>query len=773
MTDTKAKKKKGSNKKSSNKGIKVYAITFWTLILIGVLTVFGIFYGASSGYFGELPTFEEIENPKTNMASEIISSDGKIIGKYYDENRSPVEFEELSNHLVDALISTEDERFREHSGIDFRSLGRAIYKMGKGGGGSTITQQLAKMLFTGTASRSTFDRIIQKIKEWVIAIRLEEQYTKDEIITMYFNKFDFNYLAVGINSASKIYFNTTPKDLTIEQAAMLVGMAKNPSLFNPIRRKEKTKNRRNVVLNQMVRNNVFPASDLDSLKALPLELNFKPESHTEGLATYFREYLRSYLKKWVKDEKNFKPDGTKYNIYKDGLKIYTTIDSRMQKMAEESVDAHMTNLQNVFFKLQKNNKTAPFSGITNEQIDRIMKTAMRRTDRYRKMKNRGMSMESIVSAFNTPRKMKVYSWKGAIDTTFTPMDSLRYYKSFFETGLMSMNPQTGHIKAWVGGINYKYFKYDHVKQGRRQVGSTFKPFVYASAVGQKNYSPCYEVPNTLVTFEKEKFGLSSDWTPRNSGDKYGGMLSLKEGLAKSVNTVTAYLMKQIGPKPVVKLAKEMGITTHIPAVPSISLGTPDISLYEMVGAYGSFANQGIYTKPTTVLRIEDSNGVVIEEFMPETREVMSAETAYVMLSMMQGVTKFGTGVRLRTSAAKYRYNSVTGYPYKFKNPIAGKTGTSQNHSDGWFMGVVPNLVTGVWVGHEDRAAHFRSITYGQGATTSLPIWGVYMNKVYSNPDLEVSKGEFEIPITGIKMNLDCESQKIKKMREEYIEDVEF
>ena len=666
--------------------------------------------------------------------------------------------------MVQALISTEDERFKDHSGIDFKSLARAVVMLGKGGGGSTITQQLAKMLFTGTASRSTTERVKQKIKEYVIAVKLERQYTKDEILTMYFNKFDFNYLAVGINSASKIYFNTTPQDLKIEEAAMLVGMAKNPSLYNPRRREELTTKRRNTVFLQMQRNGILDQTQVDSLSTLPLTLDFNPESHTKGIATYFREYLRSYMKGWIKE--NLKPDGTKYNLYRDGLKIYTTIDSRMQKYAEESVTEHISNLQRVFFTLQKYNKTRPFEGINEDELESIMNTAMRRSVRYRQLKKNGVSMDSIKTSFSTPRQMKVFSWKGDIDTLMTPMDSLRYYKFFLETGMMSMDPQTGFVKAWVGGIDYKYFKYDHVKQGKRQVGSTFKPFVYASAINQLHYSPCYEVANTRVTFEKERFGLDADWTPKNSGDKYGG-------LAKSVNTVTAYLMKQIGPRPVVDLVKEMGLTNYIPAVPSIALGTPDVSVYEMVGAYGSFANRGIYTKPTMILRVEDKNGIVVDEFVPESREVMSAETAYIMISLMQGVTKFGTGIRLRTKGAKYHLNAVTGYPYAFTNPIAGKTGTSQNHSDGWFMGIVPNLVTGVWVGNEDRSVHFKGIHFGQGATTALPIWALYMKKVYANADLEISQGNFEEPETGVGVNLDCDKIKVEKIIIEDIEDEEF
>ena len=765
-----AKSEKGA--KSSRKLFIKLTILFWVIFAVGVLSVYGIFYGASEGWLGELPTFEQIENPESNFATEIISSDGKVIGKFYNENRTPVKYEELSPYLIDALISTEDERFRDHSGIDFRSLARAVSTLGKGGGGSTITQQLAKMLFTGTASRSKLERLKQKIKEWVIAIKLERQYTKDEILTMYFNKFDFNYLSVGINSASKIYFNTTPKDLKVEEAAMLVGMCKNPSLFNPKRREELTTKRRNTVFLQMERNGKLTQTEVDSLSVLPIELDFNPEGHTKGIATYFREYLRGYMKEWL--NKHPKPDGTKYNLYRDGLKIYTTIDSRMQTYAEEAVEEHLSNLQSVFFKLQKHNRTRPFLDISKDQLNKIMTVAMRRSYRYRLMKNLDISEDSIKTVFNTPIKMKVFSWKGDVDTLMSPMDSLRYYKFFLESGLMSMDPETGFVKAWVGGINYNYFKYDHVKQGKRQVGSTFKPFVYASAISQNHYSPCYEIPNTRVTFEAgPKWHLDKDWTPENAGDEYGGMVSLKYGLAKSMNNVTAWVMKQTGPAAVVKLAKKMGVESEIPEAPSIALGTADLSVYEMVGAYGTFANKGIYNKPVTVIRIEDNNGIVLDEYVPETTVALSAETAYVMLSLMQGVTKYGTGIRLRTKWGHYPMNVVTGYPYQFTNPIAGKTGTSQNHSDGWFMGIVPNLVTGVWIGNEDRSVHFKSITFGQGATTALPVWALYMKKVYADKDLNISQEDFEMPENGVSINLDCEKIKEKQESQDVIEEEEF
>ena len=489
---------------------------------------------------------------------------------------------------------------------------------------------------------------------------------------------------------------------------------------------------------------------------VPMELDYQRAGHNDGLAPYFRAHLRSYMRDWI--SKNPKPDGTKYNLYTDGLKIYTTIDSRMQQYAEESMRAHMSNLQRVFRIHWKGRTNAPFEDLDTKAIDRLMRQAMRRTDRYRIAKKKDLSNDSIELLFNTPREMTVFSWEGEIDTVMTPMDSIAYYKFFLQAGVLSMDPQTGFIKAWVGGIDHKHFKYDHVYQAKRQVGSTFKPFVYVTAIDQKKYSPCYKVPNVPVRFEKEQWGLLKDWQPSNSDDEYGGELSLKQGLAESVNTITAFLMKQVRPRPVIEMARHLGVEGDIPEQPAICLGTPDLSLAEMVGAYGTFANQGIYTKPTAVLRIEDKYGVVLADFTPMTREVMSAETAYTAVNLLEGVTQYGTGVRLRTQYGNYSYlnDVVTGYPYKFTNPIAGKTGTTQNHSDGWFMGMVPNLVTGVWVGAEDRAAHFRSIAYGQGATMALPIWAMYMNKCYADPGLQVSQDEFNEPEGGVTIQLDCD-----------------
>jgi len=776
-------------KKSKIKSLnfKKYNRALWIVFFTGIISVTLLFVFAAAGVFGPLPTFEELENPEINLATEVISIDGKTLGKYYHENRTPVNYKDLPKNLVQALVATEDERFYNHSGIDVRGTARAIIKMGKGGGASTITQQLAKMLFTKRASGNIFKRVIQKTKEWVIAIQLERQYTKHEIITMYLNKYDFLNLAVGIRSASRIYFGKEPKELKTEEAAMLVGMLKNASYFNPLRRPKLVEKRRNVVLNQMLRNKFISQQERDSLVKIPLSLDLHREDTNDGIATYFREYLRNFMKKWAKTNK--KPDGSSYNIYRDGLKIYVTIDSRMQKYAEEAVKRHMSNLQRAFFKQQKNNKSAPFVYVPskalkkeknprkawilkkkeeksfNESIKRIMQSAIKRSLRYKRMKKAGATDKEIRKAFNTKRNMHVFGWDKDKDTILTPLDSIRYYKYFLQTGVLSVEPQTGHIKVWVGGIDYKYFKYDHVKQSRRQVGSTFKPFVYATVINQLKISPCAKYPNIPFTIPAGTFGIRNDWTPSNSEGKYGGLLTLKQALAKSVNVITARMMYKVGPKNVVRLAKSLGITSKIPEVPSIALGTVDLSLYEMVGAYSTFANQGMYIKPMVVLRIEDKNGTVLENFLPKTREVLSKEAAYTVINLLEGVTQFGSGIRLRTTNGVYPDSIATGYPYQFKNPIAGKTGTTQNQSDGWFMGMVPNLATGVWVGAENRSVHFTDITRGQGASMALPIWALYMKQVYKDSTLNISQGEFVKP-KHISINLDCNSfNKNPKLKE--------
>jgi len=761
--------KKITTQKRFNKYIK----WFWMLFAGGLLTIALILFLAAKGFLGYMPDFEVLENPKTNLSTQIFSDDAKVIGKFYiKENRTPIRFEELSPYLSQALIATEDERYYAHSGIDFRSLTRAIAFLGSKGGGSTITQQLSKLLFHKREHKNFLEKVLQKIKEQIIAVRLERQYTKDEIIAMYLNQFDWLNQGVGIKSASRIYFNKEPKDLKIEEAATLVGMLKNPAYFRPISRPERTKKRRNVVLHQMAKNGYITEKEKDSLQKLPLKLEFRPERHDEGMATYLREYIRKFVGDWAK--KHPKPDGTKYSIYTDGLKIYTTIDSRLQANAEKAVKTHMKRLQAVFDKQAKKLKNAPFyfpklgPKATQKEIAKIMKQAMRRSERWRVMKKAGLSDKEIEKSFHKKTKMRVFSWNGDIDTLMTPYDSIRYYKRFLHAGLMSMDPVTGKIKAWVGGINFKHFKYDHVKQGARQVGSTFKPFVYATAINQKHLSPCDSFPNVPYTIEAGRWGLTKPWTPKNAGGQYGGKLTLKQALANSVNVITAQLIDMVGPQPVVDLAKNLGIKHDIPPVPSIALGTPEISLYEMVGALNGFSNKGVYIEPFVISKITDKNGVVLYEKIPKTKEVLSPQIAYTVINLMQGVTQYGTGSRLRGSWAKntkFYKEVMTGYPYNFTNEIAGKTGTTQNQSDGWFMGLVPNLSTGVWVGAEDRAVHFKSVKYGQGATMALPIWGVYMKLNYANKDLNISKAPFPKP-ANIDINLDCNKKETNNKKED-------
>ncbi|WP_412987569.1 penicillin-binding protein 1A [Pontimicrobium sp. IMCC45349] len=757
--------KKKTTKKAAILDFSKYIRWFWIVFLGGIFAVIFVFLLASWGALGEMPDHTALENPRTNLATEIISSDGKTLGKFYfNDNRTPVGYNELPQHLVDALIATEDARYYDHSGIDARGTLRAIVKMGQGGGASTISQQLAKQLFHGEGSKNTTGRIAQKIKEWVIAIRLERQYTKEEIIAQYFNIYDFGNNADGIRSASRIYFGKEPRDLDLKESAMLVGMFKNSSLYNPRRNPEGVTNRRNVVLAQMYKYDYITEVVKDSLQKTDLDLNYTPESHREGIATYFREYLRGFMKKWVNDDANRKPNGEKYNIYKDGLKIYTTIDSRMQAYAEDAVTKHMPRLQAEFFhqNTPDRNPTAPFLELDRKEIESLMRRGMKRSERWRKMKyDLKKSDEEIIESFNKPIKMSIFSWtaeNNEIDTIMTPMDSMRYYKSFLRPAMMSMDPLTGHVKAWVGGMNYKHFQYDMVKQGKRQIGSTFKPFVYATAIDQLHLSPCDTLPRSQITIEANKYGNPEPWSPRNDDGNYSGYMTLESALASSVNTVTARLMDRTGPQPVVDLANKLGVEQDILAVPSIALGTPDISVYEMVAAYSTFANKGVYTRPVMITSIEDKNGTILYQFTPETKDVLSEEAAYVTVKLMEGVTQYGSGARLRTVGAdKYRADYreiITGYPYQFKNPIAGKTGTTQNQSDGWFMGMVPNLVTGVWVGGEDRATHFKSITYGQGAAMALPIWANYMRSCYENEELNISKEEFEVP-EELSIEVDC------------------
>ncbi len=743
-----------TKKETTNQSdFKKYIKWFWRIIGIGFFLAILPFFLASVGALGFMPTFEDLENPENNLATEVISSDGKTLGKYAYENRTPVKYKDIPQNLVEALVATEDERFYSHSGIDFKSTARAILSMGSKGGGSTITQQLAKLTFhKREPNTNTFQKLKQKFKEYVISIRLERQYTKSEILTMYLNKYDFLNQAVGIRSASRIYFGKEPKELSQDESAMLVGMLKNSSLFNPIRRPEMVKQRRNVVLKQMEKNEFITTKVKDSLQQLDLGLDLHREGHSDGYATYFREYLRDFMKKWIKE--NPKPDGTNYNLHRDGLKIYVTLDSRMQKYAEEAMQEHMSNLQRVFFKEQKRNRLAPFYELDKDQVKTTMDQAMKRSNRWKRMKKAGKSEKEIRESFKKKTEMSIFSWKGDIDTIMTPYDSIKYYKHFLRAGLMAMEPQTGHVKAWVGGIDYKHFQFDAVKQQKRQVGSTFKPFVYATAINQLKLSPCDSFPNTPYTIPKDKYGMPEDWSPKNATEKYGGMMTLKQALATSTNVVTARLIDMVNPSTVVRLAQSSGIKSEIPEVPAIALGSVDLSLFEMVGAYSTFANKGLRVDQMVITSIEDKNGTILEQFTPKTDEVLSEESAYVVLNLLEGVTKSGSGVRLRSKWGSYPDKVVTGYPYEFTNAIAGKTGTTQNQSDGWFMGIVPNLATGVWVGGEDRATHFAGITKGQGGTMALPIWALFYQKCYADKNLNVSKADFEKP-EDLSIELDC------------------
>lgn len=727
---------------------KKYIAWLWILLMGPILLFFVLIVLVRADVFGALPKVEELLNPKNNLATIVYSGDMKILGKYYSENRVNVGFDQLDKDLVSALIATEDARFYDHSGVDAKAIGRSIggVFVGGKGGGSTITQQLAKMMFPREKLTKP-ELIIRKLKEWIIATRLEKYYTKEEILALYLNKFDFLNLAVGIKSAAQIYFNREQDSLRVEQAAMLIGMAKNPALFNPVnpKRADTTLHRRNVVMAQMVKYGYLTKQKFDSLKALPLGLVFRPENHNDGPAPYFREYLRdNFLKSWC--EKNINPETDKpYNIYKDGLRIYTTIDSRMQQYAEEAVSEHMKDLQKLFTKECLTKKNAPFAWNVNKvEIERIMTASIRRSDRYRGLREQGMSHDKIIENFNKPVSMTVYSIRGEIDTVMTPYDSIRYYKSFLQTGFMAMEPQTGYVKAWVGGINHKHFKYDHVKVARRQVGSTFKPFVYALAI-QEGKSPCYEVANVRTCIHLPD---GSDWCPDNSDgpdSKYNGkMITLKTALANSINYVTAWVMKQYGPQAVVSLVKRLGVSSDIPEVPSICLGTADISVFEMVAANSTFANKGTYIQPTFITRIEDKNGKVLQEFIPTSDEVFSEERAYAMIQLMTGVVQGGTGSRLR------------GSKYKLTTQIAGKTGTTQHNADGWFIGLTPDLAGGVWVGGEDRSVHFNSIVEGQGASMALPIWGKFFRKVYDDKHLKVSQANFPRPKNmDPNLEMDC------------------
>ena len=745
------------------KGILIVA---WSLFIICVAAVVMLFTAIANGSIGYMPPVEQLENPIDKYASQVISSDGKTIGSYAhsSDNRIYVTYNDLSPDLVKALIATEDVRFAEHSGIDAIGLFRAVVKRGilmqkSGGGGSTITQQLAKQLYSPNAE-NVMERLFQKPIEWVIAVKLERYYTKEEIINMYLNKFDFLYNAVGIQSAASVYFDKTPKTLSIEEAATLIGMCKNPSYYNPVRRNERTKGRRNVVLDQMQKAGYITQEECDSLKQLPLKLRFKRIDHKDGLAPYFREYLRLTLtaKKpnrknyaswqeqkfkedsvaWENDplygwcNKNKRADGEFYNLYTDGLKIYTTIDSRMQKYAEEAVTEHIGHyLQPQFTKEKKGRSYAPFSkDLRPGEIDTILMRAMHQTDRYRAMKKAGMKEEEMRKVFDQPVDMRVFTWNGPVDTLMSPMDSIRYHKGFLRSAFMSMDPHNGYVKAYVGGIDYNYFQYDMVNGGRRQIGSTIKPYLYSLAMIE-GISPCDEILHVQPQLTDENGRL---WTPRNSNkQRIGEMVSVQWGLQNSDNWITASLMGQLSPYTFVRLLHSFGLKGDIDPVISVCLGTPDVSVGEMVSAYSTFANKGIRVEPIYVTRIEDSYGNTIAHFTPRMNEVLTEDASYKMLHMLRSVIDEGTGRRIR-----FRYNITA--------PMGGKTGTTQNNSDAWFMGFTPGLVSGCWVGGEERSIHFDRMEWGQGAASALPVYGLYMQKVYADKSLGYSEDvDFDIP----------------------------
>ena len=757
---------------------------FWGTIAGLFLLLVLMFILIANGKLGFMPTFEHLENPRTNIASEIYSSDGVLLTTFFlEENRNPVEYKDLPSYLINALIAREDHRFADHSGIDGLGLVRVAVKtvlMQKSGegGGSTITQQLAKQLFKRDTTRYQWGLARNahmatiKFREWVIAVQLEKQYTKQEIVTMYLNVVPFGYNAFGIKSAARTFFDKSVDSLKIEDAALLVGMLQRPSFYNPVRHPERATVRRNSVLNNMEEHKFLSKQMCDSIKQIPLQLHFERLDHQTGNATYFREYLRLTMTKkeplrenyrnnlrsfredsiqWADNplygwcNKNLRTDKTPYNLYTDGLKIYTTIDSRMQKYAEDAMQRHMKEKQKEFFQEKKGRKKAPFSNdLTDKEIDNIMMTAVRRSNRYRVLLAKGMTQKDILEKFHEPCEMTVFSWKGDRDTIMTPWDSIKYYKSFLRASMMAMNPHTGEVKVWVGGINFRHFKYDGVKMQKRQVGSTFKPILYTMAFeAHKDYTPCYEVYNQTQTF------IVGDtvWAPKSSGKKedLNKKVTLKWGLKTSENNITAWLVKQVNPErpvQVIELAQRMGITSHIEPVPSIVLGTPEISLAEMTAAFSVYPAGGMYTEPIFVTRIEDKNGNLLQRFNTIKEEAINENLAYLMVNMLQEVVRGGTAVRLRSST------------YNLMNEIGGKTGTTQNHSDGWFIGITPDLVAGVWVGGEERSIRFDSMKSGQGSAMALPIFGLFMKSVYADKRINLTQGPFERP-ANFNIKLDC------------------
>ncbi|MCQ4035852.1 penicillin-binding protein 1A [Kaistella montana] len=700
-------------KKQKNTGWKKWVKFVWMALIAVVLGISAVFFAVSQGFLGSMPDVKELENPDIYVASEIYSSDGKLLGKFEKEKTQPVTYKELPPYLIYALQAKEDERFKEHSGIDLQSVARAVVYGGSRGGGSTITQQLAKLLFTDNVSQNKIQRAFQKLKEWVVAVSLEKRYTKEEIITLYFNKFDFLYNANGIEMASRIYFDKTTSQLTLPEAAMFVAMLENPVKNNPMRNETRARTRRDVVLDQMLKTGYLDQQTYQKAVETPIVLDYHPvKSIDEGYSAYYKFYLRKEIEGYLKDYE--KQTGKTLNLFKDGLKIYVTLDSKMQNYAEEAIREHLTDLQKRFDAEQRGRKQRPFYLINDKEINSIMMSAVKRTGRYKQLKNAGVSEDSIMLDFKKPVKTSRFTWNGEEEVEMSPWDSIRYHKQIAQAGLMSMVPGTGEIKAWVGGINWQHFQYDHIKQGKRQVGSTFKPFVYATAIMKLGMTPCSTVSN--ATYRK------GTWTVEGSG----GNLTLKEALAHSKNPVAVRLIEMTTPKSVIQTARDLGVTEEIPNEYAVALGSSDITIYEMLGAYSTFANYGNYIKPEMIWRIEDANGRVIKEVKPLLKEVMNELYAYTMIDLMKGVAEFGTA-----SGELSRRGVDKGIE------IAAKTGTTQNNSDGWFMGITPNLATGVWVGWEDRATHFWGTGEGQGAKMALPIWAIFMKKVWADKTLGV------------------------------------
>jgi len=714
----------------------------WLIFLGSILLIFIYFKSVEYnlfGLFGKLPSMAKLENPKIPTASELYTADGVLLGRYFLENRTPVPFGEISPHLQLALLATEDIRFYEHSGIDMKAMISIFWYLARGEkrGGSTISQQLAKNLFKtrkygtqGVLSNIPYVRIlISKTKEWITAINLEKSYSKDEIITMYFNTVDFGSNSFGIKTASKTFFRTTPDSLNTQQAATLIGLLKAPTYYSPILNPENCLRRRNIVLKQMLKYDFLESQEYDSISKLPLKIQYTPEKFENGAATYFRSVMNYYLKEWCK--------ANGYELYADGLKIYTTIDSRIQKMAEESLENHLKYLQKEFYQHWKG--LTPWTDRYNRPISNYIERVTKYLPIYKHLKKQfNGDSAKITQALYQPKKMRIFSWQGEIDTLFSSIDSLKYYKKILHGSLMAMEPTSGYIKAWVGGINYKYFKYDHVKQAKRQPGSTFKPFIYTVALDKFGYSPCDRLTDTPLTIRYEEEGNMKSWSPHNADWVFSYKpMTLRYGMSCSINTIAAKLTKIVGWKNIAEYARNMGITSPLKEVPSIGLGSSNVSLFEMVGAYGTFLNDGIWTAPTFITRIEDRNGHTIFHAKPRHKRAMSQETAFLMLQMFKGSLQEPGG----TSGRLYRYNL-----FGDRNEIGGKTGTSSGHADGWYLGLTKDLVTGVWVGGDDLAIHFRSSEIGEGSKLALPIFGDFMEKIYeSKTNLGITKGLFPKP----------------------------